>query len=129
MEKMTKEYLKWLKKLIENNELEKFYHDAQWLKVAAIVKQLDNYECQFCKKEGRVTTEGMLNAKGKPIQMSVHHEKEVKKYPELALSIFYYDDNGNKKRNLKCTCESCHNRKHKKFAAKKANKFINEERW
>lgn len=126
---MTEEYLKWLKQLINDNELDKFYHDAKWLKTADVVKRLDNYECQSCKRKGRITTAGMLNAKGKPIQMSVHHKKEVKKHPELALSIFYYDENGNKKRNLEYTCEQCHNKFHKKFEAKKVNKFINEEKW
>lgn len=125
---MTEEYLRWLKQLIADNELYKFYHDAKWLKIAEKVKKLDNYECQTCKRAGRFTTEGMLNKRGKPIQMSVHHRKEVKQFPELALSI-YYDESGKRRRNLEYTCEPCHNRIHHKFESKKQNKFTNEEKW
>lgn len=126
---MTNEYLQWLRQLIENDEVDKFYHDKEWIRVTEQVKKMDHYECQQCKREGRMTLQGQLNNRGKPVQMSVHHKKEVKKYPELALSIFYVDETGKRKRNLEYICEPCHNKEHNKLQAKKQKKFINEEKW
>ncbi len=137
---MTDSFLEWLKDLITKNELEKFYHCKEWLAVAEEVKRLDNYECQECKRKGKVTTASNKNRKGNYIQMSVHHHKEVKKYPELALSIYYIDANGEEQRNLEYICESCHNKLHKRFHGRTASEnfwkkktqrvhFMNEERW
>ncbi|MCM1194132.1 MAG: hypothetical protein NC389_17130 [Acetatifactor muris] len=129
-EEMSEDFLKWLKQLIEDNELEKFYHCAEWLKVAARVKALDNNECQCCKRAGRVTTaEHSASRGGKPVQMSAHHRMEVKKYPELALSIWYEDADGKRRRNIEYVCETCHNRIHHKFSRTGGHKFVNEERW
>lgn len=106
----------------------KFYQSAEWVKTAGKVAKLDNYECQRCKREGRVTTRGMLGPEGKPLQMSAHHKKEVKHHPQLALSIFYKDGDGKLRRNIEYLCETCHNKTHHKFE-KKAKGFVNEEWW
>lgn len=127
---MSEDYLEWLKQLIKENKLEKFYHDSEWLKVKAQVRKLDHNECQQCRREGRMT---LYHDEDKRRQMSVHHKKPVRKYPELALSIFYVDENGQKKRNLELICESCHNKEHKKFKKESRTtnrkKFVNEEKW
>ena len=126
---MQKEYLEWLKKLIEEDNLEKFYHNAQWIRVSKEVRKMDHRECQPCKRAGRVTTVDTLNEDGKPIQMSAHHWKEVKVYPELALSIWYVDADGKRKRNIEYVCEACHNKIHHKYSNPEKNNFLNEERW
>lgn len=120
---------KWIKELIERDQIEKFYHSSAWLKKAEEVKKIDNYECQLCKQEGKVTTCGSRRDDGKSIQISIHHIQEIRKRPELALSIWYTDDNGEKARNLITVCETHHNYIHKKFQKNKVKKFSNEERW
>lgn len=120
---------KWIKELIERDQIEKFYHSGAWLKKAEEVKKLDNYECKICRQEGKVTTCGSRHDDGRLVQISVHHKQDVRKHPELALSIWYIDDNGEKKRNLITVCETHHNLIHKKFQRKKKEKFVNEERW
>lgn len=128
--RVSKDFLKWLKQLIADNQLEKFYHCSEWIKVAAQVKALDNNECQQCKRAGRVTTAGHSSGgAGKPVQMSAHHWMEVKKYPELALSIWYEDADGIRRRNIEYVCETCHNMIHHKFSRTDRQKFVNEERW
>lgn len=119
----------WITELIQKDELEKFYKSAIWLKTAQKVKELDNFECQMCKAEGKVTTCGSRRKDGKPVQISVHHKKEVRKHPELALSIWYEDGSGERQRNLITICETHHNRVHGKFKKQKAAGFLNEERW
>ena len=137
---MTDVFLSWLKDLILNNQLEKFYHCKEWLKVAEQVKKIDNYECQECKRKGKLTTESTRNRKGNSIQMSVHHHKELKKFPELALSIYYTGADGKEYRNLEYVCESCHNRIHGRYGKRwirrkpkqkeqQCIRFVNEERW
>lgn len=137
---MTESFLVWLKQLIINKQMEKFYHCKQWLEVAEEVKKIDNYECQECKRKGILTTKTTKNSSGKFIQMSVHHHKEVKQFPELALSIYYTDSTGIQKRNLEYLCEYCHRKihgRHRKDWQKNGEKnkknavkrFINEEWW
>lgn len=137
---MTDDFLDWLKELITNNQLEKFYHCKEWLEAAEQVKKIDHYECQECKRKGKLTTESTLNKKGNPIQMSVHHHKELKQFPELALSIYYTDTDGSERRNLEYVCESCHNKIHGKYKGRwkpkqpqqkkqQRMRFVNEEWW
>lgn len=120
---------KWVKTLIDSGELEKFYHSSAWIKIAEEVKKMDNYECQICKREGKITTVGSKGEDNKNVQISVHHIKEVRKYPELALSIWYEDGNGKEKRNLITVCETHHNHIHKKFEKHRRSGFMNKERW
>jgi 5-methylcytosine-specific restriction enzyme A len=95
--------------LIQTNNLMKFYKSKEWLQLRKEVLERDNYECQSCKRKGRYR-------KAK----NVHHIKEVKTHPELALD----------KDNCESICIQCHNDEHKrldKYIKKK--KFVNEERW
>lgn len=137
---MTKPFLEWLKQLIINNQMEKFYHCKQWLEVAEEVKKIDNYECQECKRKGVLTTKTTKKRGGTGIQMSVHHHKEVRQFPELALSIYYTDSTGTQKRNLEYLCEHCHRKIHGRYGKgwqKSGGKnkknivksFMNEEMW
>ncbi|ACQ52848.1 HNH endonuclease [Clostridium botulinum] len=91
-----------------DKETSKFYKTYKWVKKRQEVLIRDNFECQECKKQGRF----------RPADC-VHHIKELKQYPELALDI----------NNLTSLCNRCHNLIHEKHIRSKKTKFINEERW
>lgn len=64
----------------------KFYDSGEWKSIREQVKKRDNYECQECKRNGRVqtgTNEYSESAKRKKIQLVVHHIKERERRPEL----------------------------------------------
>jgi 5-methylcytosine-specific restriction enzyme A len=99
----------------------KFYDSGSWKQLRAEVKKRDNYECQECKRQGRVkidTNEYSESAKRKKIQLVVHHIKELEHHPELAL---YID-------NLETVCVDCHNKEHGRSFDKKEPKW-NDEKW
>lgn len=118
----TNELKIWIDKLIEDNELWKFYKSKWWagnkdiegLKNEVLREQ--HYECQECLKLGRITKAD-----------TVHHVQFVRKYPELALSK-HYTYKGIQYRNLIAVCKECHNKLHpEKHGPKKES--LNEERW
>src|SRR6185312_13084596 len=83
----------------------KFYNSHTWRKLSAQIKKRDNYECQECKRNGKVTidmNEYSEKAKRKKIALVVHHIKELEHHPELAL-----DED-----NLETVCVDCHNKEH-----------------
>ena len=96
--------------LIKENKLQKFYKSKEWKALRQEAMKRDNYECQICKSKGKY----------KPVE-NVHHIKEVKTHPELALES----------NNLQCLCIRCHNEVHDRLdnIEKKKPKFMNEERW
>lgn len=99
-----------------------FYDSLEWKGTRERVKKRDNYECQECKRNGRVqtdTNEYSKSAKRKKIQLVVHHKKELEDYPELAL-----DED-----NLETSCVKCHNKEHKRTFTKKPNKWEHDEKW
>lgn len=103
--------VKRIKELIELNQLVKFYKCKEWRNLRQRALERDNYECQVCKEAGRFSH-----------AECVHHIKEVKVSPELALSLD----------NIICLCNSCHNDIHDKtelLNKDKKKKFTNEERW
>ncbi|WP_146550982.1 HNH endonuclease [Rummeliibacillus sp. SL167] len=90
-----------------------FYLSKAWKVKRQEILERDHYECQWCAKEGRVTTD-------KEAILEVDHIKELDDYPELALE----DD------NLRTLCKDCHNKRHNRFGfKKKANKWAYDERW
>lgn len=92
-----------------------FYGSQEWREKRERILARDNYECQWCKEEGRVT------ASDESV-MEVDHIKELSEYPELAL-----DDD-----NLRTLCKDCHNRRHGRMNYRKQNsKQIRwpDERW
>lgn len=102
---------------ILRGDVMKFYKSKEWLEVRDKIRARDNYECQACKKEGRVG----------PCDV-VHHKKHLRTNPLLAL----------RPSNLVCLCHMHHEREHpEKF--EKANKAAGrkkraqpkgwEERW
>ena len=100
----------------------KFYDSGEWKRTRVKIKKRDNYECQECKRNGRVqtdTNEYSESAKRKKIQLVVDHIKELEDYPELAL-----DED-----NLETSCVDCHNKKHGRMYEKKQNKWEHDEKW
>lgn len=118
---MTQDELEtWVKRLIAEGQLYKFYKSKEWRSLSEAVMKENNYECQQCKKKGIHTR-----------ARSVHHVQWVNKHPRLALSRTY-TWNGETFNNLVPLCEDCHNKAHDKGAGlKKKNNatFTNEERW
>lgn len=100
---MSTDRVEWLKELITNNDLHKFYGSSEWQALAAQARDMQHNECQRCKAKGYYS----------PCEI-VHHIRYVKKFPELALSL----------ENLECLCKNCHEEEHKI-----KNKFVNDERW
>lgn len=117
---MTQDQLEvWIKQLLKDGRLDKFYQSKEWRKLSDTVMKENNYECQECKKKG-------LHVKAR----SVHHVQWVWKHPRLALSKSY-EYKGATYANLIPLCENCHNKKHNKrpMPNKKKKVFVNEERW
>lgn len=99
----------------------KFYDSKEWKQLREQVKLRDNYECQECKRKGRVTidtNEYSESAKRKKIQLVVDHIKELEDYPEHALD----------EENLETLCVKCHNKKHDRDFGIKEIKW-DDERW
>lgn len=114
---VSEEYYRWLLQLIREDRLVKFYQSPPWRKLRQKAMKRDNYECQMCKQQGRYHR-----------VENVHHIKEVKDRPDLALDI----------NNLMCLCIDHHNEVHERYMTiaekkqKKLDSFQNfdpTERW
>lgn len=111
---------RWIKALIAENKLYKFYKCREWRQLSDAVMKENNYECQHCKARGLHTA-----------ARSVHHVQWVRRHPRLALSRTY-TYKGVTYNNLIPLCEDCHNKEHDKgrgLEQKNKNSFMNEERW
>ena len=96
----------------------RFYKSKAWRQTREAVLKRDNYECQACKRQGKVST---IN-KDKHKSLDVDHIKELDSHPELA-----YDMD-----NLETLCISCHNKKHNRYQKRwqhKKNKWADDEMW
>lgn len=94
-----------------------FYLSQLWKNKRLEILKRDNYECQWCKEEGKVTSYSHTI-------LEIDHIKELEEYPELALE----------NSNLRTLCKSCHNKRHERFQFAKPTKKnkMNEkfpERW
>jgi hypothetical protein len=101
MDRMTLELLEFVRQCIADDNVHAFYTCWVWLKRREEILELDKRECQYCKARGkykRATT--------------VHHAKHLKEYPELALNLYYIDDDGRQQRQLISTCFDCHEEQH-----------------
>ncbi|CEG23137.1 HNH endonuclease [Planococcus massiliensis] len=98
-----------------------FYCSPKWEKLRLIALKRDNYECQECKRQGRVTVDSKkIAGEKKKVRMNVHHIKELEDYPELALDLD----------NLETLCIRCHNSTHgKEFKLKRKEKRWQDEWW
>lgn len=93
-----------------------FYGSSEWRAFRQSILERDNYECQWCKAEGKVTTDVHS-------VLEVDHIEELKDRPDLALEPG----------NMRTLCKDCHNKRHKRFnyrsRSKKVNKWADDERW
>lgn len=90
----------------------KFYNSKDWRLKRNEVLTKFNYECLWCKEEGKVTT-------NHDTILEVDHIEELEKRPDLALED----------KNLRVLCKYHHNIRHDRFGhIKKKNKW-NDERW
>lgn len=133
--------VEWIKYLISINRLDKFYHRKEWNALKKEVLEEQHYECQLCKEKYHRLTLLRLSRRNKSYyttkngrQVSkpvacVHHVREVKQFPELALCKYYLDAKGIKQRQLIALCPFCHNELHNRFQRSNRVKFVNEERW
>lgn len=93
-----------------------FYTSRTWRRKRKEIINRDNNECQICKRNGRVT----VGTKEEPL--IVHHIKELKCHPELAMV----------NSNLLSVCNDCHeNECHPNRLGEYQERkgFVNEERW
>ncbi|GAF63656.1 putative endonuclease [Bacillus sp. TS-2] len=133
-----------IKRLIAEGKEIKFYQRKSWRKLRQKALERDRHECQRCKRDGRVTTNfiapngdtllpltpspylpyGRPPNRGRTTKrknvLQVHHIKELKDFPHLALVLA----------NLETLCIWCHNEEHDRLADyQEGDKFVNEERW
>lgn len=74
----------------------KFYASAEWRELRTKAMARDHYECVWCARDGKVSTNSVLE---------VDHIKELAEYPEYALDLD----------NLRTLCKECHNLRHERF--------------
>lgn len=97
-----------------------FYNSGQWKHLREAALKRDNYECQQCKREGRVHIDSTKTEdEKKKIELNVHHIKEIEHHPELASELD----------NLETLCLHHHNVEHDRVFGRKPNKWEEDERW
>ncbi len=105
--------------MLTEQECRAFYNGLKWRNMRSYIKEKNNYECQECKRQGKVSLDIYEKNKNdrKKIKLVVHHIKELKDYPELAL-----DED-----NLETLCVECHNIIHDRHF--KSNFKQREAKW
>lgn len=109
---------RWIRELIADGQEVKFYKSQAWRLLRENILAKYHYECQECLKRGKVTRAYV-----------VHHVNELKNRPDLALSEYYVDHEGNKCPNLLPLCLDCHNAEHDRIGYEPKKEPLNEERW
>lgn len=119
----------WIKELIQEDRLWKFYKSIEWRSVKSEVLQSNHYECAICKQRGKITRYDVDQDGKKKLISTVHHNQFVRNHPELAISKYYYYE-GKRYINLIPVCKACHNQLHpEKNKSKKKESFVNKELW
>lgn len=97
--------------MIRSGNSRGFYNLHAWRKLRLKALERDHCECQICRYKGS----------GRIVKAEVvHHLKEVKQYPELAMQLD----------NLQSLCRECHENIHdRNDNSRKKAKFVSEERW
>jgi len=95
----------------------KFYESKEWRRLRKAVLRDDKYECLHCKAKGYYTRAN-----------TCHHINYLKLHPELALEMYYKNDDGKVKRNLISLCHNCHERIHE-WVQKEKLEPLTIERW
>ena len=122
---MITDLVAYINRLIQEDKLYKFYKSREWRQLRQEVLDDEHNECVNCReKYGRITA-----------AVTVHHVNHVKDRPDLALSRYYTDINGEQQPNLVALCGRCHNEVHPEKIHKANNKKnkkkekINDEKW
>lgn len=114
----------WIRELEGQGKLYAFYKTPEWRALKEQVLEDHGHECEACAAAGRYTRAD-----------TVHHEKEVRKFPGLALTRWVGDPDGARREVLHPLCNRCHNDVHDRCngarrAAKGSKpKDVTEERW
>lgn len=95
------ELVRWIKELIEEDKLYRFYKSRAFIELRARVLEEAHHECQYCRAKGKISKATIA-----------HHEYYVRDYPQYALSQYVKDDEG-MHRNLVAVCHRCHEDIHK----------------
>ena len=90
----------------------KLYNSTTWKNIRQIVLKRDNYECQHCKENGKVTNQYTVK------ELDIDHIKPLETHPHLAYELD----------NLMTLCVNCHNIKENRHWKQKPKKW-NDERW
>ncbi|WP_368900590.1 HNH endonuclease [Oceanobacillus oncorhynchi] len=98
----------------------KFYLSKAWKDIRIAALERDNYECQHCKEQGKVTVDSIKEpGKPKEIKLNVDHKYPIEYYPKLALTLD----------NLQTLCVYHHNLKEGRIFKKKKNRWADDEWW
>ena len=113
----------WIRELIAQDKLYKFYKSRAWLALRDEVLRDNHYECQHCLRRGKYARAVM-----------VHHVNEVRKRPDMALTKEYKDiKSGAMIKNLVPLCFACHEAEHDRWEGIRKEqgreRFKNVERW
>lgn len=104
-------------------DITKLYKCRKWERFRQEQLELDHYECQRCKHQGKYKdVQGTVKYTKATL---VHHDFRVRRYPQYVYSRFV----GNV-RNTYSLCERCHEIEHtgERTPTKKTDE-LNKERW
>lgn len=103
-----------------DEQKKKFYRTGDWNRLRQHALERDNYECQQCKREGKVHVDSIkVQGERKNVALNVHHKYEIEHYPQLALVLD----------NLETVCLNCHNKLHNRVLGEQKKKRWDDERW
>ena len=101
-------------------ERKKFYKSATWRDFRLKALTRDNWECVWCKEEGKTTVDSIKEeGKKKKIILNVDHIKPIEEHPELALVLD----------NLQTLCIYHHNVKEGRVFKREITKWDKDEKW
>ena len=119
----TSDLIAFINECRTTNKMWRFYKCKEWLQLRQEVLEDEHYECINCRDKYGVITRAT----------TVHHVNHVLNRPDLALSRYYIDDEGNEQLNLMPLCGRCHNEVHPEKANKiksyNKHKPLNDEKW
>lgn len=92
----------------------KIYNSKAWKDKRQEILRRDNYECVWCKEQGKVTV------RDRDV-LEIDHILEIERAPELV-----FEDS-----NLRTLCRGCHSKRHKRNKENRfpKNKWSNDEWW
>lgn len=114
----------WIRELESRGKLYMFYKTPEWRALKAEVMRDHGGECEMCADRGRYARAD-----------TVHHEREVRKFPAMALTRWERGRDGEVREVLHPLCNRCHNEVHGRCNGAKPNgaarkiEDVAEERW